>query len=636
MAGIFAYVFFVENKRPNVAEAKERGERVAQIDRDKVNKIVIKNSEAKIELERKEGSWFLNEPIKDRADSTVINQLFTTAESLKHDAVIGDDGKGVSKDKLKEFGLTNSDTKLTLSGDEKPVELTIGKDSAVEGKVYAKLESSGAVYVISNELKNQLSKKPDDFRDHRLTEVNVAQVKKATFKSSAGEIEVVKKDGHWTLLKPMKARGEDSKIGDLISQATTAHIESFVGDSTNLAAFGLQEPRGTVSLSLEDAKEPVVLQIGANPKDDKEKDKTYAKLSTRESVVELPKTIETLLTVKPNDLRDKNLVRVESDIVDRITIEPAGGTKIVLARKGEDWVRKGEKDTAANGALAAGLLSTLKTQQVVEFVADIGTDLPKYGLDQPQVKLTLSSFASENTAEEKAGEKPIVTVLFGKEEGGSVYAKLDDEPFIVKVDRAILEAIPTNAIRWQSLEIFKVKPEEVTSIEVTKSGQAPVALEREKDVWKLAKGDGAVNQTNAKSLVNTLAGLRAVRWIGPTKPEDGFDKPALVVSFKAGATAGKLTLGAPSPEEMTLATVEGVVGTLVVNGPDKSALELPLVDKPAVAAPAPTAIPPAAPMPVAPSAPAPPAPVSTPPVPAPVPDDVPPKPEAPATEPAKP
>ena len=37
------------------------------------------------------------------------------------------------------------------------------------------------------------------------------------------------------------------------------------------------------------------------------------------------------------------------------------------------------------------------------FVADVATELPKYGLDQPQLKVTLSSFASENTAETKAG-----------------------------------------------------------------------------------------------------------------------------------------------------------------------------------------------------------------------------------------
>jgi hypothetical protein len=80
---------------------------------------------------------------------------------------------------------------------------------------------------------------------------------------------------------------------------------------------------------------------------------------------------------------------------------------------------------------AARVISDLQAQQVVDFV-DAGTDLPKYGLDKPQVKVTLSSYASENTAESGAGEKPIVTVLFGTVEGENVYAKVQDEPLSLR------------------------------------------------------------------------------------------------------------------------------------------------------------------------------------------------------------
>jgi hypothetical protein len=70
-------------------------------------------------------------------------------------------------------------------------------------------------------------------------------------------------------------------------------------------------------------------------------------------------------------------------------------------------------------------------------VADVATELPKYGLDQPQLRVTLSSYASENTPDTQAGEKPIATVLFGREEGENVYAKLEDEPFVVSVPKGV-------------------------------------------------------------------------------------------------------------------------------------------------------------------------------------------------------
>jgi hypothetical protein len=159
-----------------------------------------------------------------------------------------------------------------------------------------------------------------------------------------------------------------------------------------------------------------VLQIGAKPKEEKDKDKVYARLSSRDAVVILPQEIEQLLQTQPNDLRDRNLVRVEADIVDRVTLEGSDGNKVVLARSGEGWVRKAESDLPVPTSQASRVISDLQAQQVVEFV-DAATDLAKYGLDQPQVKVTLSSFASENTPETGAGEKPMKRCSSAKSKG---------------------------------------------------------------------------------------------------------------------------------------------------------------------------------------------------------------------------
>ncbi len=611
VAGIvFGSMKLYDSKFANTRDAARDAKKVLSFDRDKVNSIAIKNAEGVIEMRKGDNDvWTMEKPVKDRAGSFAISGLFTAAENVDFDAVIGDD-KPVEKDQLKEYGLASSETTVTFGGQAKPVELLFGKDTAVEGKMYVKLADEKKVFVISSDLKKQITKKADEYRERKLTDLSNAQVNKVAIKSAAGEIELEKKNDHWTISKPLKARGDDSKIGDIIAQAATAHIESFVADSANLAAYGLQEPRGTVSLFSEGSDKPTVLQIGSTLKDDAEK--IYAKLSTRDSVVVLKKTVETVLGTKPNDLRDRSLLRVESDIVDRINIEGAGKEKLVIVRKGESWVR--EKDLPINAALATSLLKDLQDQQVANFEADVATDVQAYGLDAPLVKVTLSSYASENTPETKAGERPIVTVLFGKTEGDKVFAKLDEEPFIVSVPVGILEDVLTDPIQWQERMIYKFKPEEITALEVTRDVQPPVSLERDKDKWKLAKGDGNLNQINVQSLVNTLASLRAVRWNGPVKPEDGFEKPAAVVTFKtSGNVTGKITVGALAADGMWNATAEGLTGVFALSKPDEEAFVLPLLDKPIVPAP-----------PVQPAA------AEAPPVPAPA------APEAPATPPPAP
>ena len=584
---IYAFIHFYESGLPGTREAAERRGRVVEFDRDKIAKIAIKTNDTKIEFEKKDGIWFLEKPVKDRADSVAISQLFTTAESLKSDESIPTEKKGGDKDPLKEYGLGSPETRLIFTpGSGKPIELLFGKDAAVDGKIYVRLEDSRTAHVIGNDLKNQILKKADDFRDHKLTDVLSTQVNKFTLKTAKGEIELEKKE-HWTLTKPFKARGNDQKIGDLIAQAANAQVQSFIADASNLAAFGLQEPRGTVSFVAEGRKEPVVLQIGQPLEKDKEK--IYVKLSTRESVLVVPKGLEGLLETKPNDVRDRSLLRVESDIVDRISIEPKDREKIVIARKGESWVRKvGDKDEPINVAAATRLLGELQSQQVTEFVADIATELPKYGLDQPMVKVTLSSYASENTAETKAGEKPIVSVLLGQTEGDKVYAKLDDEPFVVGVSRALIDFILTDAQQWQELTIFSYKADDITSLEIAREGQPTITLERDKDKkWALAKGDGQVNQTNVQSLVNTLAALRSVRWMGAATPEHGLDKPKVTVTFKTTSGAGKLLIGTETPDHLNHASAEGKPGTFGLSQPDVTAFQLPLIDgSPVVPTPA--------------------------------------------------
>ena len=600
---IFAFIQFYESKQPTSQEAAERAGRVVKFDRDKITQIAIRTNDTKIDLEKRGDVWFMERPVKDRADSGAIAQLFTTAEALKSEEAIPAEKKGGEKDPLREFGLASPETRLIFTGGEKPIELLFGKDAAVEGKLYVRLENSRTAHVIGNDLKNQITKKADDFRDHKLTDLLSTQVRKAALKTAAGELEFEKKDAHWSLTKPLKARGNDQKIGDLIAQAANAQVDSFVADSSNLATFGLQEPRGTLTLTVEDRKEPVVLQIGQPT----EKEKIFVKLSTRDSVLVVPKTLESLLEIKPADVRDRSLLRVQTDIVDRITLEPKDREKIVLARKGESWVRKiGDKDEAINAAAVTRLLGELQNQQVVDFVADVATELPKYGLDQPAVKVTLSSYASENTAETKAGEKPIVSVHLGQVEGDKVYAKLDEEPFVVSVSTNLLAFVLTDPLQWQDVVIFQHNAEDVTNLEIARAGQPTLTLSRDKDKkWALAKGDGQVNQINVQSLVNTLANLRAVRWIGATTPEHGLAQPTATVIFKTTGGGGKLLLGTETPDGLTHASAEGKTGTFGVSKPDVTAFQLPLIEgapAPAVgSAPLP---PPATPLP-SPQAPAP-------------------------------
>ena len=175
-------------------------------------------------------------------------------------------------------------------------------------------------------------------------------------------------------------------MGDLIAQVTTARIQQFVADDRgDLRPYGLAEPRGSITLFGQDDKsagrtdssrgeQGQMLQIGAVPA--KEKDQVYVRFSPRSFVYTLPKKIEEVLNTKPNDVRDRHLVRVDEKILDRITIEAAGKGKTVLARKDENWTISSRNNVPANSPEVRRLIDTLKNEQVTKFVR-----VGKYGGD---------------------------------------------------------------------------------------------------------------------------------------------------------------------------------------------------------------------------------------------------------------
>ena len=605
LAGV-AYFRFFEMKRPSTEEAKRQAQNVVNFDRNKIDGIVIQNGDQKIEIRRRENKWRLETPIKDQADGALVENLLSDLETWQKEGTIPAKDIETDKSKLTEYGLNNPKLKLKLLGRDRPPEILFGKDAAMEGRMYVRFQNSKETFLATQSVKKDIDKKPEEFRDRKLTDLTTAQVRRIALKTPAGEMELEKKGEHWDILKPLRARADHGKVGDLISQITAARIQQFVADDRgDLRPYGLAEPRGSITLYDQEQKKDQkvelgdsikvfgredkgqTLQIGSVP--EKEKDQIYVRFAPRGSVYTLPKKIEEILNTKPADLRDYHLVRIDTNILDRITIDAPGKGKTVLARKDGNWIVATRNNAPADSTAVRRLIDTLQNERVTRFVEDIASSLPKYGLDKPQLQLTFSSFASENTAETKAGEQPFAAIAFGKGEGDNVYARLTDEPFVVAVRRGLLDQISPDPLQWQELAIFKFKPEQIHRLSVTTDRE--LSLERDQtNQWHWLKGSDQINQANLQSLLNTLSNLRAVRWLGATTQQHGFEKPKLVLAFTTSPdnkVSHKLTIGAQNNDGTWCARVDGREGAFEISNPDLNILKLPLAAQ-ATATPSPS------------------------------------------------
>src|SRR5436305_9509832 len=271
------FIKFYESKRPNTQEANRRAQNIINFERDKNDGIVIQNADERIELKRTGKKWRLESPVKDLADSSAVENLLFDLEDWKKDTTISAKEIEADKNRLAEYGVAKAKLRLKLQGPSAPPEVFFGNNAALEGKIYVRLENSKDVFLAAQSIKNQISKKPEEFRDRKLTDTIATQVTRLSLKIAAGEMELQKQGDHWQIVKPLRARADDQKVNDFIAQITTSRIAQFVADDAgDLHPYGLTEPRGTVTIFTPEDKsagrtdssrgeQDQILQIGGVP-----------------------------------------------------------------------------------------------------------------------------------------------------------------------------------------------------------------------------------------------------------------------------------------------------------------------------------------------------------------------------------
>ena len=531
-----AFIFSLDRFSQNTRDRGERAAHVVEVNRTKIEGITIHNGEGVIKVKAEGDAWRMAAPWQDDADTVVIDQLLDAIQNLRPEDVITDLGKGDKKRQmLKDFGLNKSRLRLKLDGQRMPAELVFGQDTAVQGRGYLRIEGDDAVYVVANDLKNIVSKTPEDFRDHRMTPFLTTLINRAIFQVSGGEIELAKEQDNWQLVRPIKARASNDAVIDILTKLNQTQISKFASENkSNQGSFGLDSPADVLTLYGGDGKK-FAIEIGSavpsNPQ------AVYAGLPERNTVVEVSKAFASLFNITPNDLRDRKIARLNSDLIDRVTIENADQPKIVLAREENRWRFLSEGNAPANANNINRLIEEINDDEVTAFVSDTATDLVKYGLDRPKLRITFSSYSSENTAESNAGEVVLCTLEFGNSENGVTYARQEEEPYVFSISDQMFDDLPKTKFSFRGLDILNLKRDELMSVHVEKSGEDPIDLVRNaKGKWALEGHENRQNDGQIQLFLTALTGLRAAAWAGEPNPEYGFDQPSLEIkiSYQSG------------------------------------------------------------------------------------------------------
>src|SRR5437764_15285124 len=145
-------------KWPGTEEARRQSQNMVNIDRSKIDGIIIQNGDEKIEIRRRDNKWRLETPIKDQADGALVENLLSDLETWQKEGTIPAKDIEADKSKLNEYGLNRPKLKLKLIGRDKPPEILFGKDAALEGRMYVRFQNSKETYLATQSVKKEFDK----------------------------------------------------------------------------------------------------------------------------------------------------------------------------------------------------------------------------------------------------------------------------------------------------------------------------------------------------------------------------------------------------------------------------------------------------------------------------------------------
>ena len=160
-----------------------------------------------------------------RADQGALDGIATQLATLRVDRTL----PPPAPDQLSSFGLAKPAMTIdfTLKSGAKH-SLQLGAKDFSGSSVYAMVDGSKSISLISDAILTSSDKPLDDFRDHTVLAFDSANVSSFDLKNPSGEISAVKNGSDWKIEKPRPSVADGDAVSALLSSVSSARIANFV------------------------------------------------------------------------------------------------------------------------------------------------------------------------------------------------------------------------------------------------------------------------------------------------------------------------------------------------------------------------------------------------------------------------
>ncbi|OGW15446.1 MAG: hypothetical protein A3G93_10485 [Nitrospinae bacterium RIFCSPLOWO2_12_FULL_45_22] len=377
--------------------------------------------------------WTIVEPIKYRANEAKIKDFLDKVRELKIKEFVDEDPK-----ELNPYGLDHPSQELAFWSKNKegsPVRLYLGMKDEGEKGVYAKHSDKKNVFLVEEGFITYLPQRVEELRDPYLLRFDPEKVIKLGIQSPAegNIICTIEHDHNWQLQAPVKVKADAQEIDTLLTNLKELKVKEFISDEPkDLQEYGLASAQISYNIWEKNQKEPKTLLLG---KEESPKTGFYAKIENQPNIFLINQEDVKKITKKVFDLRDKSILAFEVSDINKIQLRYPD-KEILLEKEGDEWKLLKPQEAKAKYVKVLDLLWELNGLKFKDIASEQGTILPEYGLDKPQIQITLWKGKGESWG----------TLLLGATTPDKKYlfAKTASHPTIYKVSPDFLKNIPTD------------------------------------------------------------------------------------------------------------------------------------------------------------------------------------------------
>ncbi|MCK9559745.1 MAG: DUF4340 domain-containing protein [Candidatus Marinimicrobia bacterium] len=252
-----------------------------------------------------------------------------------------------------------------------------------------------------------------------------------------------KKGAEWIITAPVFTQGDAQNIESNLSSILSANIERKIVDSTaDLNYFGLLEPRGQVQVISQDGKHITLMVGDENPTGTL----VFVKYPEDQAVYTTNKSLWNYVDKRLYDLRDKKIMHFNVDDVRKISLVSRSQGTVSLEKSAGKWRITAPVTLPANDGEVKSLLNRLSSGRAKDFIAEEPTDLKKYGLAKPAIKINLEIGESLAHTSFSVGDT-------ASSAGGGFYAKEETRPPIFTIEKWTMDGLEKGAFDLQDKKV---------------------------------------------------------------------------------------------------------------------------------------------------------------------------------------